>query len=278
MKFSLVLATIGRVNEVERFLQSLDSQTWKDFELLLVDQNTDGQLDELVKNYQACFSLSHLHSAPGLSRARNVGLQSISGDIIAFPDDDCWYPQSLLEQVAGLFQGHLEWDGVTGIARNEEGGLSRFHWDGESGPVTKWNVWKRGVSISIFLRRKVIEAVGGFDERLGLGAGTPWGSGEETDYLLRADEEKMVIMYRPDLVVHHEDHLLTYGADDAIKARLYGGGMGFVMRKHHYPINWVLAELGRPLAIALISFITIQWQRSKYFLSVLAGRLNGYFI
>ena len=277
MKFSLVLATIDRVSELDRFLKSLDNQTYRDFELILVDQNTDGRLDALVETYCSHYSLIHIYSALGLARSRNAGLQRISGDVVAFPDDDCWYPGELLGRGAALMQNHPDWDGVTGIARSEEGGLSRYHWDGEPGPVTKWNVWKRGVSISIFLRRRVVEVIGNFDERLGLGAGTPWGSGEETDYLLRAIEMKMEIMYQPNLVVHHEDSCLGYKAGDVIKGKLYGGGMGFIMRKHHYPIDWVVIELGRPLIIALASSITNQWERSKYFIVVFVGRIIGYF-
>ena len=48
------------------------------------------------------------------------------------------------------------------------------------------NVWNRAMSFTIFLRARVVERVGRFDERLGLGSGTPWHSGEEIDYLIRA--------------------------------------------------------------------------------------------
>ena len=42
------------------------------------------------------------------------------------------------------------------------------------------------ISFTIFLRRRVVERVGEFDETLGVGAGTPYGSCEESDYLIRA--------------------------------------------------------------------------------------------
>src|SRR5579864_3540599 len=91
IKFSLILATVGRLDEVARFLQHLGRQTYRDFELIIVDQNSDDVLERLIRQYQGCFPVLHLRSEPGLSRARNVGLQHFSGDVVAFPDDDCWY-------------------------------------------------------------------------------------------------------------------------------------------------------------------------------------------
>ena len=44
--------------------------------------------------------LELVESARGLSRARNAGLRMIAGDIVSFPDDDCWYPPDLLQRVA----------------------------------------------------------------------------------------------------------------------------------------------------------------------------------
>ena len=60
MMFSLVLATKNRVNEVERFLRSLTTQTHENFELVLVDQNPDDRLLELVKSYGQKFPIIHL--------------------------------------------------------------------------------------------------------------------------------------------------------------------------------------------------------------------------
>lgn len=52
MKVSLILATLGRYEEVKIFLDSLLNQTYKDFEVVIVDQNEDGSLDKLVQEYR----------------------------------------------------------------------------------------------------------------------------------------------------------------------------------------------------------------------------------
>src|ERR1700687_2188783 len=84
-KFSLVLATVGRTSELERFLMHLNRQSYRKLELILVDQNPDDRLIPLVTTYRECFPVIHCRSAIGLSRARNVGLAHAAGDILAFP-------------------------------------------------------------------------------------------------------------------------------------------------------------------------------------------------
>ena len=52
----------------------------------------------------------------GLSLARNIGLNYVKGDIIAFPDDDCEYPPNLLSKVHELFLKFDEFNVLTGIS------------------------------------------------------------------------------------------------------------------------------------------------------------------
>ncbi|HEY4074281.1 MAG TPA: glycosyltransferase family A protein [Herbaspirillum sp.] len=125
MKFSLVLATVGRSEEVARFLASLDAQDYRNFELIVIDQNDDERLAPLLKVYRERFRFLHVRSARGLSRARNVGLRLAGGDVIAFPDDDCWYPLGLLQKVASELNGNPDIDGITG--RFTDGDLEERH-------------------------------------------------------------------------------------------------------------------------------------------------------
>ena len=91
MKISLILATKGRVEEMKRFMRSLAQEGNGSFELIVVDQNEDDRVGAILRELNLRFPIIHLRSEVGLSRARNVGATAATGDIIAFPDDDCWY-------------------------------------------------------------------------------------------------------------------------------------------------------------------------------------------
>src|SRR6266513_6099301 len=248
MKFSLVLATVGRVAVVERFLESLVSQGYSELELIIMDQNDDERLARVVAKFRDTTRIEHTRSARGLSRARNVGLSACTGDVVAFPDDDCVYPNGLLARVAGRLAQMPEADGLTGQASGQRLGFSaRF--DTKSGWLRKYNAWSRTISFTLFLRRSLTQAVGGFDEALGVGAGTPWGAGEDLDYPLRALGLGMRIFYDPSIVVDHPgamDGRSPSWRDLSSRSFQYGAGFGRVWRKHRYPSYLVSYYLLRP--------------------------------
>jgi glycosyltransferase involved in cell wall biosynthesis len=106
---SLIVATLNRVTELERLLNSLEAQSYRDFEVLVVDQNPDERLLPVLDAHDG-LTIRHLRSQRGLSRARNVGLRVAGGDIISIPDDDCWYPPDLLRNLTEWFEAHPEYD------------------------------------------------------------------------------------------------------------------------------------------------------------------------
>jgi glycosyltransferase involved in cell wall biosynthesis len=77
---SLIVATLNRVDEIERLLASLEQQAYGDFEVLIVDQNEDDRLVPILKSHPELV-IRHLRSARGLSRARNVALPLANGDV-----------------------------------------------------------------------------------------------------------------------------------------------------------------------------------------------------
>jgi glycosyltransferase involved in cell wall biosynthesis len=256
--FDLVLATVDRVAELGRFLDSLERQTYGEFRVLLVDQNEDDRLAPLLQE-RGSLDITHLRSPRGLSRARNTALGQLRADFVAFPDDDCVYPDDLLERVAGRFSSAL--DGVTG-----RGGTSAA-WAPDGAILTRDNLWNRAVSYSIFLRREVVERVGPFDERLGL----PSSSGEEIDYLVRALDAGARIDYDPSIVIEHEEE----SRDRYRVATRDGKSIGYILRKHRYPTLMRIRMFVRPVGGALLALAHADRAGASFQLATLRGRLAG---
>lgn len=275
MQFSLIVATVGRTDELQCFLASLCAQTHQGFELIVVDQNSDDRLAPVLNPYMNGFSIIHVRTeSKGLSRARNMGLKHVTGDIVGFPDDDCLYPPDLLEMVAQFFADHPEKDGLTGRSVDKSGKTSMGRFDAEPGLIDRTNVWKRGIEYGMYFRRERVQGIW-FDENLGVGAGTTWGSGEGTDYLLRLLERGVAMYYDPSLVVIHPPFALLDGARAARKAYSYGCGSGHVLRKHKMPLWFKGKWLIRPLGGAMLSLAAARLPEARLRWSTFRGRLRG---
>ncbi len=256
MRFSLIVCTLNRIAPLERLLESLIRQTHSNFEVLVVDQNPPGTLDRTLDRYSGRLELHHLRSQKGASRARNAGLAIASGEVMAFPDDDCWYPDGLLAEVASQLDKHADWDGLTTRSLGPLGESNELRWQSEPGFVSRYGVWSQAIEYTIFLRRRVTEAVGLFNEELGVGAGTPWGAGEGTDYLLRCLRAGFRLRYCPDIGVHHPDPAPRSDPAARSKAVAYARGGGRVLRDHGFPWWYCAYHVARPLAASMVCGLT----------------------
>jgi GT2 family glycosyltransferase len=267
--FDLVVATVGRTEELGRLLDSLEAQRYPSARVLAVDQNRDGRLDAVLAGRD--LDIVRLESTPlGLSRARNVGLASVAADIVAFPDDDCEYPPGLLERVAERLGSEAALDGLAGRAEDVSGSASPS-WETDVALLTDDDLWNRANAATIFLRRSLVERIGAFDERLGLGSGEAWSSGEETDYLIRAVRAGARIEYDPSLVVLHDVR-----ADDTRIGFRDGASVGYLLRKHRYSPRVLARMLVRPMGGAVLATVRLDLPRASYYVATLRGRIRGY--
>jgi glycosyltransferase involved in cell wall biosynthesis len=266
--FDLVVATAERTDELGRLLGSLETQSHRQFRVIVVDQNEDARLDDVLAG--SGLDLLHLTSGRGLSRARNAALEHVSADLVAFPDDDCVYPPTLLEHLGAHFAADPRLDGVTGRAEDAQG-RSAASWKPDPVVLTDDNLWNRAISFTIFLRRATVERVGAFDERLGLGSLEPWSSAEEIDYLIRAIRAGARIEYEPAVVVEH-----GVGVDDARVGMRDGASVGYLLRKHRYPARAVARMLVRPAGGVVASLARGDKARASFHAATLRGRVRGY--
>ena len=97
---SVIIPTYNRRYCLGRAIDSVVSQTYTDFELIVVDDgSTDGTLD-LLQDYGGRIRVMQQRNS-GVSAARNAGIRAAKGTFIALLDsDDCWMAQKLEKQVA----------------------------------------------------------------------------------------------------------------------------------------------------------------------------------
>jgi glycosyltransferase involved in cell wall biosynthesis len=271
--FDLVVATLGRVDELGRLLDSLEGQTYRSFRVLVVDQNRDGRAEAVQAGRN--LDLLRLTSTPGLARARNVALELVEADVVAFPDDDCRYPPTLLADVAQRLSTREELDGLS-VPTQDADGRRDAGWGSEPAALTTRNVWNLVASAGLFLRRPLLERVGAFDEQLGIGGPGPWRSSEETDYVIRALREGARIAYDPTLSVEHPLTVVS-GAALVARGRSEGASVGYLLRKHRYPPRTVGRMGVRPVGGVIVSLARLDADRARFHAATLTGRIRGYF-
>jgi glycosyltransferase involved in cell wall biosynthesis len=274
-RFDLILCTLGRTAEPRRYVESLARQTWRDLRLIAVDQNDDDRLEPTLAEFPEVPSL-HLRSPVGLSKGRNLGLRHVTADIVSFADDDCWYPPDLLERVAAFLDAHPEIDGVHGRSVDAQNRPTGGRVDLHAGLMTRYNLWRRVGSYMLFVRRRVVEATGDFDEMMGLGSPGPWGAGEDLDYVHRCLVLNLSLYYDPTLLVHHPKRRERSARPSPNDGYQYGMGLGRALRKSRMPV-WFSAYLCfRAFGAALLGLISLKPAWARFHWAVGRGRLRGW--
>lgn len=228
MKFSLILATLGRDWEVGDFLKSLSCQTYKDFELIIIDQNKDGKIDAIVEPYKDCFDVKHMKvDFTGNARARDYGISFAQGRIIAFPDDDCTYDKDVLEKVVKEFL--LRENLSILVAGSYDFSTNQFSVGVNSRKAQYFTRYRMmGVEFTHFFDRERIDGKQFYvDHDFGIGSKYSGGEGFELLYrLLRAGS---TAFYTPDIKIYHPDkghYKLGTG-----RMLMYSTGVGAYIRK-----------------------------------------------
>jgi glycosyltransferase involved in cell wall biosynthesis len=105
---SVIVPTFNRATKVQRAISSVFSQTFTDYEIIVVDDgSTDHTLEVLAPLQDRITHLVH-RTNQGVSAARNSGIKASSAPFIAFLDsDDSWLPEKLHVQVR-FFKDHPE--------------------------------------------------------------------------------------------------------------------------------------------------------------------------
>ena len=247
-KISIVVPTnFGRPEQLARSVQRLVALDYPDYEVIVVDNRR-------VDGPSADFPGARVvrERVPGISAARNRGIEVATGEVIAFTDDDVVADRGWLRALGSRFASEPDVDAVSGLVvplELETPAQVLFEQSGmgvDKGftPLTfarhgrfmvsrreQWTVSERvgslyatgefGQGSNMAFRTAFLRERGGFDEALG--TGTPTRGGEDLAMLVELLMSGRRLAYEPGAIIHHS-HRATM---EELERQIHGYGIGF---------------------------------------------------
>lgn len=104
MKFSIIVPVYNVYNYIDRCLLSIQKQTYKNFEVIIVNDGSPDKSQEIIDKYTKSDKRfkSYLKKNGGLSDARNYGVHYATGDYLIFVDSDDFIDESLLKKLSSV--------------------------------------------------------------------------------------------------------------------------------------------------------------------------------
>lgn len=217
MKISVIIPTYNRVPSLCQALHSLQEQSLAEFEILVVDNAADPDLERRVAEFNETARVParyQAESALGLHFARHAGARTARGEILIFTDDDATFDSGWLQAYADAFDGHPEMAAAGGPVRpvwevppppwfvrylNETklwGILSLME------PFEEFRLGPEAFfwGVNMAIRREALFAVHGFNPEA---FGATWLGDGESGLNRKLKERGMPIGYVPKAIVHH---------------------------------------------------------------------------
>ena len=201
MNISVVIPCFNRKNTLSRSIDSVINQTYKPFEIIVVDDgSTDGTRDFILNSYPNIRYF--FQPKKGVSSARNKGIRESSSNWIAFLDsDDEWLPQKLekqknqLEKHSGIFISHTNEIWIrNGVRVNQ----MKKHQKCGGYIFDKCLDICRMSPSSVLIHIRVLEDIGLFDEKLQVC--------EDYDLWLRISSKYSVLFEKELLIIKYGGH------------------------------------------------------------------------
>lgn len=202
---SIIVAIFNRKDELFELLNSLISQTDKDFEIIIVDDGSLVDLKPIIKNFEEFLNIKYFrkdNSGPGLSR--NYGAKRASGEWLIFVDSDVIVEQDYIENIKNNIE-NIPCDAFGGADKAHKG----FNLMQKAISYSMTSVFTTGgirgskKSVSRFqprsfnmgVKKEVFEKVGGFSEMR---------IGEDPDLSMTLWENGFTTAFFDDIAVYHK--------------------------------------------------------------------------
>ena len=232
-KVSIVLPTYNGAKYLRQSIESCLNQTYKDIELIIVDDASMDETSEIIKSYQDQRIKYIRHNKnKRLPHALNTGFSSANGEYLTWTSDDNYYAEDAIESMVALLQINKKIDFVYAnyYAINEDGAVLQPVSVGPSKNLKEGNC----IGPCILYRRKVYEVLGGYNPDAFLA--------EDYEYWIRVFK-RFRMKKLDEFIYWHRLHPQSLTGQYAIKAKHCAERI----RDHHFKIRTIT----RPISFYL---------------------------
>jgi glycosyltransferase involved in cell wall biosynthesis len=219
---SVLICTRNRAAKVRRAVDSVLANSFAGFELIVVDQSTDGATSSALAAVDDPRLRYFLTNTVGVAISRNIAIRAARADIVVFTDDDCVCDREWLASIKAEFDADPHALGVYGRVipfgrRGEKGWECVNEADGMICPAIMESTTRAvvdqpaiphlvlGGGNNMSFRREVFLWFGMFIESLG--PGSRIGTGEDTEFSYRLLRYHCRLIYSPKPLVEHDNWL-----------------------------------------------------------------------
>ena len=231
MKISIITITFNSAKTLLRALESVQAQTYKDIEHVIVDgQSTDGTrklIEAYAKEHANVRWISEKDD--GIYNAINKGIAMATGDVIGLlHSDDTLYSTDSIEYIANAF-AQTDADVVYGDLQYRKGGKVVRHWKSNTFNSRTLKYGWMPPHPTVYVRREVYEQVGPYDDWFRISA--------DYDMLLRIFTAGYKTYYIPKVLVSME---IGGVSNRNTRARLSKTQEDYiVLKKNHVGAGWL---------------------------------------
>lgn len=281
MNFLIVTNSYNRDKKlVEKSLLTSLSQLSSEDHLLFVDQNANAlELSSKIANHPNI--TTQRYEVKGVSEARNILLSndiSSKYEWIIFCDDDGFWSENYMSTLKSIISKNPELEIIAGSILNSDGSGFYSPRHAIGGTLRKFIYHKLLMGSNFVVKRSCFLRLEGFDERFGTGSW--WGSGEESDFCIKAYFEKVPMEYFRELSIYHIPPRSGDLFSEMRKAWKYAMGKGALIGK------WLIKKRKPIVAIELMEMLIVPWiqfsihvfkldKKAMIFPVIFFGRLYG---
>lgn len=204
--FSIITVSYNSEKTIERTIQSVLNQSYKNFEYIVIDGKSSDTTLSIIQSYVSKFDgrLNYVSEVDsGIYNAMNKGISKAKGDVVAIVNSDDWLESNALQIVADSIQSHnLNLEIPFLIA-----GQMNFHYKNGTIQVMRTNEkkyvyyakkYRMGVNHpATFVSKLTYDTIGVFDENLKLHA--------DCDFILRCKKRNIQVCFLDDILTNMAD-------------------------------------------------------------------------